>query len=285
MVARPAAEAWHREADCRTWLVGRLFSKRKSHQSRPAASNFIDNQATGGAGAAGGIARGGTGGDGGNGGAKANGGAGGRGAGGVGGNGGSGNSAEGAGLFDAGTASFTGIVVNFQANAAVAGLGGAGGIGGQADGGAGGNGGTTGTGGNGGSAQGGTGGNGGNGSTGRGGGILVATTGTLTLKPRLGVKKSKAIDTITANSASILSPGAGGSGGRRYPRWRRYSWRARRPWHLEPKRIKRWDRHRDRRRNRHRRHRHDRQHDHHRQHGHDRRQRRRRNVQRVSFSV
>ena len=121
-----------------------------------------------------------------------------------------GNSGQGGGLFDAGTASFTGIVVNFRANAVVAGLGGDGGSGGEADGGGGGNGGQNGTGGNSGLAQSGGGGRGGNGSTGRGGGILVATTGALILKPRLGTKKSRATDTITADSASMLSSGAGG---------------------------------------------------------------------------
>ena len=83
--------------------------------------------------------------------------------------------------------------------------------------GAGGNGGTNRTGGNGGCAQGGEGGNGGNGSTGRGLGILVATTGTLTMKPSLGAKKSKAPDTITGNSASILSPGAGAPSAAPFP--------------------------------------------------------------------
>jgi hypothetical protein len=92
-----------------------------------------------------------------------------------------------------------------------------GGAGGAGESGLGGNGGQNGTGGDSGLAQSGGGGRGGNGSTGRGGGILVATTGALILKPRLGAKKSRATDTITADSASMLLSGAGGPPGEPSP--------------------------------------------------------------------
>ena len=69
----------------------------------------------------------------------------------------------------------------------------------------------------GGSATGGTGGDGGEGASGVGGGIFNATTGTLTLKPRLGAKKgskqAKATDVITTNQALAASGGQAGAGG------------------------------------------------------------------------
>ena len=110
-------------------------------------------------------------------------------------------------LFRSGTASFTGVTVTFTANQAASGTGGSGGTGGAAQGGV-----------AQGSATGGDGGDSGEGASGIGGGVFNATTGTLTLEPRLGAKKgskqAKATDVITTNKALAATggqPGAGGS--------------------------------------------------------------------------
>jgi len=122
---------------------------------------------------------------------------------GAGGTGSAAGNGDGGGLFNAGTASFTGVTVTFTSNQAASGNGGAGGAaaGGVAQG----------------SATGGDGGDGGEGASGVGGGIFNATTGTLTLEPRLGAKKgskqAKATDLITTNQALAGSGGQGGAGG------------------------------------------------------------------------
>ena len=82
--------------------------------------------------------------------------------------------------FNAGTATLTGVTVNFTNNQADGGFGGVGGRGGFGQGGRGGNGGV---GGFGGSGFAGNGGNGGAGGSGLGGGIFNTPTGTLTISP------------------------------------------------------------------------------------------------------
>jgi hypothetical protein len=98
------------------------------------------------------------------------------------------------------------VTVTFTSNQAASGTGGNGGGGGTATGGNGGGG-----------ATGGNGGAGGEGASGVGGGIFNATTGTFTLKPRLGAKKGSkqahATDVITTNQALAGSGGQGGAGG------------------------------------------------------------------------
>ncbi len=180
----------------------------------PAASTFTGNVALGGTGSAGGNGGSASGGAGGAGANLHSGGAGGSATGGTGGAGGDANDGDGGGLFNAGTVSFTGVTVNLSNNTAQSGFGGVGGVGGSALGGTGGNGDPGRTGGN---ATGGTGGAGGEGATGAGGGIFNATTGNLTLKPRLGAKKgskqAKSTDTITTNNALSASGGLAGAGG------------------------------------------------------------------------
>ena len=131
-----------------------------------------------------------------------------------GGNGGAAGAGVGGGLDNGGTASFTGITVNFTNNQATGGTGGMGGRGGFGQGGSGGDGGL---GGSGATGKGGDGGTGGAGGSGLGGGIFNQTTGTLTIQPRLGAKKSskqsKATDTITGNQANRGLGGAGWLGG------------------------------------------------------------------------
>jgi hypothetical protein len=117
-------------------------------------------------------------------------------------------------LANDGTASFTGVTVNFTSNQASGGAGGLGGAGGFGSGGAGGAGVR---GGNGGDGLGGNAGNGGGGGNGLGGAIFNANTAALTIAPRLGAKKgskqSNASDTITANQAILGAGGRGGLGG------------------------------------------------------------------------
>jgi hypothetical protein len=136
------------------------------------------------------------------------------GAGGAGGDAGNGN---GGGLFNAGTASFTGVTLDVTSNQAVSGTGGTGGAGGSATGGDGGDTGIAVIPSAGGNATGGNGGNSGEGASGAGGGIFNATTGTLTLKPELGAKKgtkqAKATDVITTNQALAATGGQAGAGG------------------------------------------------------------------------
>jgi hypothetical protein len=97
----------------------------------------------------------------------------------------------------------------------MSGTGGAGGVGGNATGGAGGTGSILPT--VGGNATGGNGGDGGEGASGLGGGIFNATTGTLTLKPRLGAvpgsAQAQATDVITTNQALAATGGEAGAGG------------------------------------------------------------------------
>ena len=116
-----------------------------------------------------------------------------------------------------------------SSNVAVGGASGAGALGGQGTGGAGGDGvlglnfgdagGSGGPGNAGDSTDFGGGGsaNGGAGGIGSGGGIFNATTGTLTINPRLGAKKgskqAKATDVITTNIAASASGGQAGAGG------------------------------------------------------------------------
>ena len=120
---------------------------------------------------------------------------------------------NGGGLDNNGTATFTGITVNFTSNQAFSGNGGTGGNGGAATGGFGGNGGVGGRGGN---ATGGDGGDGGFSSFGIGGGIHNADATTLVIQPRLkakkGSKQSKATDLITGNKALAGIGGAPGTG-------------------------------------------------------------------------
>ena len=202
--------------------AGAAVSFRPQKPSKPpGASGFVSNLANGGGGGAGGAGGFSFSGPGGNGGNGSAGGSAGLSFGGAGGLGGAAGNGEGGGLFNAGAASFTGVTVNLTSNQANSGVGGNGGNGGAANGGGGGNAGTGGIGGTGGSATGGNGGGGGEGGIGQGGGIFDATTGTLTIQPRLGVKKgtkqAKATDVITANQANALSAGLGGAEGRRPP--------------------------------------------------------------------
>ena len=174
------------------------------------------------------VARGGNGGDGNNGGnaeagdggagLNATGGAGGAAFGGAGGQGGGAADGDGGGLDNAGTASFTGVTVNFTSNVAAIGNGASGGAGGTAAGGFGANATAGGAGGN---ATGGEGGDGGLGSFGIGGGIHNANNASLLINPRLhahkGSKQSKATDLITSNQALSGTGGSPGSGGVRPP--------------------------------------------------------------------
>ena len=116
-------------------------------------------------------------------------------------------------MSNAGSASLTGVTVNFQSNSATGAGGGHGGAGGFSSGGEGGIG-TTG--GYRFSGVGGTGGDGGVGNAGLGGAIFNATTGTLTIAPRTGArrgsKQSKSTDTITANQAIGGPAGLAGAG-------------------------------------------------------------------------
>jgi hypothetical protein len=190
----------------------------QSGSSSPAVSTFGSNQANGGGGGAGGQPGNAFAGNGGQSAKDGFGGRGGSAQGGTGGNGGAANEGAGGGLFNAGTASFTGVTANFSANQATGGFGGNGAGGGIVTAGRGGNvnpGGVDATrGGPGGSAIGGDGGNGGESGIGIGGGIFVANTGTLTLKPRLGArsgsKQSSASDVITNDQAN---PGSAGNAG------------------------------------------------------------------------
>ena len=131
-----------------------------------------------------------------------------------GGQGGGAGDALGGGLANMGSASFTGLTVNFTSNRVFSGNGGNGGTGGNASGGFGSGGGTGGTGG---WAYGGAGGDGGFSSSGIGGGIYDGTSGPLVINPRLGAKKhtsqSKATDLITSNQALLGQGGTPGTGG------------------------------------------------------------------------
>jgi hypothetical protein len=124
-----------------------------------------------------------------------------------------GGGGTGGALANEGTASLTGVTVNFSGNFAEAGAGGIGGAGGFGGGGTGGNGQL---GGNGGDGLGGSDANGGNGGNGLGGAILNGATGTLTIDPRQGARKgsrqSKATNTITSNQAVQGAAGAKGEG-------------------------------------------------------------------------
>jgi hypothetical protein len=137
--------------------------------------------------------------------------------GGAGGNGGAANHGFGGGLFNAGTASFTGMTVNFTEDQATSGSGGNGANGGDATGGNGGDA-STGPGIRGGDASSGIAGIGGAGGSGQGGGINNVATGRLTIDPSQGVRKNssqaKAIGVITANSANAASAGPTGNSGR-----------------------------------------------------------------------
>ena len=197
--------------------------KAGGNTSSPPVSTFSMNQADGGSGGNGGTGGSATAGNGGNGGtggvpAGTSGGNAGSATSGSGGSGGLGDVGVGGGLLDAGTASFTGVTVDFTKNQAAGGPAGSGGNGGiDAYGGYGGAG-HGGPGGNGGNATGGNGGNAGAISgTGEGGGIAVDPSGTLVLKPRLGAKKGSkqagATDVITGNSATPGAPGTAGSPG------------------------------------------------------------------------
>jgi hypothetical protein len=99
----------------------------------------------------------------------------------------------------------------------VSGTGGTGGAGGSATGGGAGSAGIAGIASVGGSATGGNGGASGEGAGGVGGGIFNATTGNITLKPRLGATKgsrqAKATDVITTDKALAASGGPAGTGG------------------------------------------------------------------------
>ena len=187
------------------------------NRSAPAATTFSANKAeggNGGHGGAGGDATAGSGGNGGTPGAFGTGGNAGSATSGSGGSGGAGGLGSGGGFYDDGTASLTGITVNFTNNAAVGGSGGNGFTAGNAFGGSGGNG-EAGKGGNGGDASGGNGGNAGVAGVGSGGGITVDTAGSLVLKPRLGARKgskqANATDIITLNSAIPGQDGIAGS--------------------------------------------------------------------------
>jgi hypothetical protein len=184
-----------------------------SNSTKTALSSFASNVArggNGGAGSNGGNASSGNGG----GGQHATGGFGGSAFGGNGGVGGAAGDGDGGGLSNLGTASFTGVTVNFTSNLAVSGNGSTGGSGGTATGGFGGNGATGGTGGE---ATGGAGGDGGFSSFGIGGGIDNANNASLVINPRLHAKKgtsqSKATDLITSNQALLAAGGAPGTGG------------------------------------------------------------------------
>ncbi len=211
-------------------VEGKVIYRAGSATKTAVASTFTGNRATGGSatsiqGSAGGSA---TGGAGGSGGIHARGGTGGSVngdpvSGGVPPRGRSAQAAPGAtrangtggGLFNAGTASFTGVTVDVSSNQAVSGTGG---TGGSATGGVSAGSGIVGITTTGGSATGGNGGDSGVGASGLGGGFFNATKATLTLKPRLGAAKgsrqAKATDVITTNKALAATggqPGAGGS--------------------------------------------------------------------------
>jgi hypothetical protein len=198
---------------------GTITFKAGVNTSSPPVSTFSMNLTVGGSGGNGGnggSATAGNGGNGGNGSALGTtGGNGGSATSGSGGSGGLGDVGVGGGLLDAGTASFTGVTVDFTNNQATGGSAGNGGNGGaDAIGGTGGFG-LGARGGNGGNATGGNGGNAGAISgIGSGGGIAVDPSGTLVLKPRLGArrgsKQAHAIDFITSNSATPGGPGAAG---------------------------------------------------------------------------
>jgi hypothetical protein len=190
-----------------------VFRPKNNHANTP-ASLFSGNQANGGAGGDGGepsTATGGLGGKGGVTGKGGNGGDAGDGGAGFGAVGGGGGDGMGGGLLNAGTASFTGITVNFKGNQANGGAGGHGRAGEISLGGKGGDG-TQG--GNGGGSDGGSAGHGGNGGNGSGGGVWAGSTGNLTLAPRMGVTKGskqfRATNSITANQANRGTGGAGG---------------------------------------------------------------------------
>jgi hypothetical protein len=194
----------------------------KSPSGASIVSAFTSNLANGGGGGSGGPGGNAFGGPGGNAGRDGiAGGHGGAATGGTGGNGGSANSGLGGGLFNVGTASFTGVTVNFTSNQANGAFGGSGGTGGLSVAGNGGGitlgGADPSVGGNGGNSFGGTGGNGGESGIGQGGGIFVATSGTFTLKPRLGARKgtkeASATDVITGNHANASPAGNPGHGG------------------------------------------------------------------------
>ncbi len=210
-----------------------------SNTSSPPGSSFSMNQADGGSGGAGGAGGNCFGGNGGNGGNSSTnvvqrpGGAAGSAFGGTGASGGAGGFGSGGGFYDDGTASFTGVTVDFTQNQAAGGAAGSGGVGGSAQGGNGGNGGNCGCshaglggppadhmfgrGGNGGNGTGGNGGNSGVSGGGSGGGIIVDAAGVLTLKPSLGApsgsNEANATDVIASNSANAGGIGGLGFGG------------------------------------------------------------------------
>jgi hypothetical protein len=190
------------------------FQSQKRSKTAP-ESIFTNNQANGGGGGRGEIGGGGTGGSGGSsGGPSANGGSAGAVKAGDGGPSGATNEGLGGGVFNAGSASFTGVTVDFTTNQATGAIGGQGANGGEAFGEIGGNGLPAGSNAN---ATGGNGGNAGNGGIGQGGGLFNTTTGALVIEPRLGAKKhskqTNATDTITGNKASAGGAGSPGAGG------------------------------------------------------------------------
>jgi hypothetical protein len=191
-----------------------LTIKAQKNASKQQTSAFGSNQAGGGAGGDGGQAGSAFAGNGGNGVADGFGGNGGKADGATSGAGVGGGSALGGGLFNAGTASFSGITVNFANNQVRGGNGGLGRNGRDSQGGTGGDGVAGGTGGE---TIGENGGNGGDSGVAEGGGILVDVSGTLIIKPRQGAKKgskkAKATDVITGNQAFTASPGAAGHAG------------------------------------------------------------------------
>ncbi len=186
-------------------VVFRSVSKR----SPSTTSVFQGNQAVGGAGndgGDGGFAEGGHGGAGG--GTTGDGGNGGRADAGGSTPGSQGGTGFGGGLANSGSASFTGISVNFQSNIAMGGKGSVGGDGGDSSAGNGGNGFVGGDGLNSTATNGS---NGGAGGDGLGGGIWSGSESSLTLNPQLGAtkrsKQAHAVDIVTLNQA------IGGAGG------------------------------------------------------------------------
>jgi hypothetical protein len=115
-------------AECSTHSAA-FFTLEAQHPSNPpAASIFTQNQTNGGGGGTGGAGSTAFGARGGRGSAYGAGGNGGYGDGGKGGNGGAAGTGSGGGLFNAGTASLTGVTVNFTNNQANGGFGGAAGV-------------------------------------------------------------------------------------------------------------------------------------------------------------
>jgi hypothetical protein len=197
---------------------GTIVFRALNQRATTPTSLFSANQANGGAGGDGGMSLLGSGGLGGPGGLKGTGGSGGTGGdvgSGLGTQGSAGGAGKGGGLANSGTATFTGITVDFRSNVA---SGGAGGHGSAGAAGAGGRGGDGASGGKGGGGAGAPSADGGKGGIGSGGAIWIDKLATLTIDPRLGAKnrskQSRASDTITANQAKLgpFGPGGGVAG-------------------------------------------------------------------------